>query len=565
MNALRVAVARMLVVVLVGQLLPGRAAEGGPPEEIPSLTFEDRVLGAAVLPRRADRPPALVVATVDGLLTHRWSSLAAGSSEPEARLELGDRRTLAWCVGEGGDVYAITDGAVLRWDGLSADSETILEDRSLRLPSGVYHAQFAVDIDGDGDDDLVLPKSTGLSLVFADGEAWRPGPVVRQRLFVSVDIDDPTRGPGEVGQSVRIPRFEVADQNGDGRPDLAFRDDDVVQFFWSNPDGSLPATPTFQLDLAEIREKLPARSRDLIDVGNLLAFLESQVSHVARDLNGDGAADLLLRQGRTVILYRGGKDGIDRSRAVQVLKTGGNLLAVFAVDDDGDGKDDLAMLRVSDVSLGQALLWLVAGGTLTFDLFVYDQEGDLEFARKPSRRRTLNLALPSVTSLIDQWESDGEAILKGFVRMPAAGDFDGQGLDNDVVRLTDERTLEVFLNVLGKSVNADPYGDYSRWKAVMNRFDRKSDDGELTVELREFIDWAPIPGREMDEVVRGRQPDRVIALGAAGGDSSGVVLYVVDVDGEGHDDVVVGEASDESGASDDGEARELRLQFVVDP
>ncbi|MFG0318209.1 MAG: FG-GAP repeat domain-containing protein, partial [Planctomycetota bacterium JB042] len=494
------------------------------------------VRGVELVRASGDGPRALLVARDD-----RLEVVDPGTGETTAALARGEARIFAWCVapdaGGAEPVFLLRDGGeVARWAGGDAAPEIVLTDGAANLPSGVTHLPFARDLDGDGRVDVVVPTADGLDLWRAAGDRYEKTASVRHEVDVSLSADGPDDDDGELEQRVRIPRFDVEDMNGDGVPDLVFSDDDHVRFFWSGPDGRLPEEPTFTLDLEEIRTSLPARSRDVIDTENLLNLLESTVSHLSRDFDGDGFADLLLRRGKKVSVYAGGPSGIDRSTAKQVLRTGGNLLSAVAFDDDGDGKDDLALLLMSDLSLGQLLFWLVAGGEIELDLYVYAQEGALRFARKPTRRRTLVIELPSVTSLISDFEEQVDGIADELTRLPVAGDFDGDGRTDDAARRLPDGSVGLYRDAADGAET-----DWSKqraWRSVVAKFDRAANGGErFEDDLLSLLDWAPLPGRELALALDGRTADRVVALEARDGTTD--VLFALDVDGAPGDELVV--------------------------
>lgn len=523
--------------------LPASAAPAD--REPVTLELEQPIQGISLLRGEAGSPAGLLVARRSRLELLDWTAAVAGKAPLLASFER-KGRLLAWCVASGADqqerLYALVDGGrVQSWDGTGSQPEVLLERSRANLPDGLYHMQFVRDLNGDGRLDLVIPLVSGLALHLGGRDGFIAGPEVRHRVDISLSVGSPTDAAPSVSQVVRIPSFDIEDQNGDGHPDLIFRDQDHAQFFWSKPDGSLPTEPTFEIDLEQIRSLLPPRSRDLIDTANLLNVLESQVSHLTRDFDGDGFADLLLRRGPKVSLYRGGRDGVDRSRAVQVLKTGGNLLAAFAVDDNRDGLDDLCMLRVGDVSLGQLLLWIVAGGELTMDLFIYTQGDGLSFTRKPASRRTLSISIPSVATLISGFEERLEGLKRDFQNVPVAGDLDGDGERDDLVRLADDGNLELFSEIPIPPPEDDAA---ARWLEMIRRFDLEAAGrSNLDVDLIEFIDWAPLPGRQLAALLKDQEPLRVITLerGSDQDESDEVeqIVVVVDLDRDGQDDVIL--------------------------
>lgn len=533
-------------------LVRSAAAEDAAPAAAATASVEiaGPIAGAALLcpgPQRRGEgggSSLLVVARSTGLSVVDWRR--APLAESRAELPLGARRALAWCVagpGSGGGerIFALVDsGELLEWAGTAEPPRVVLKDTRLHLPAGVYPMRFARDLDGDGDVDFALPKNDGFQIWLAEREGVVAGPAVHHRIDTDVDYPGPAEVGAELEQSVRVPAFDVADQNGDGRLDLVFSDGDLVQFYWSRPDGTLPREPTFELDLEAIRDKLPPQRRDLIDTSNLLSLLEGQVSHVERDIDGDRVTDLMVRQGKKVSLYRGAPAGVDRSRATRVFLMSGNLLAAFVADDDGDGREDLCMLTVSDVSLGQVLLWLVAGGEVTFELRVFRQEGAFEFAKKASRERSLVLDVPSATRLVGDFEERIDGWLDEFSRVPAAADLDGDGVADDVVDLGADGAIRLFLD-------ADPGRELderaSAWLDVMRRYDAEADGaGKIEIDLNRMIDWLPLPGRGLRQLVRDREPTATIAgapRAAGDGGEQQPALFVADLDGNARADFVV--------------------------
>ncbi len=546
--------------LLLTAALAGSAAGADAPLFRVTIDPEPRTLDW-VAPN-GDTPACLLVLTDDALEWVPLDRLVKGEVTPAARLAPSPDETCAFTIARGprgARVLAI--GATGAVDVVYGDARTpLFRDAEVRLPAGLYFAGFARDLDGDGDDDLVMPHLGGLKLWFDDGDRFRAGPVVRQKIDVSVDLGDPDDPRGDISRNETIAGFDVDDQNGDGRADLVFRDGDRLQFFWSAADGTLPAEPTFELDLEAIKNELPQVSKDVIDPSNLLRLFESQVAHQTRDLDGDGCDDLLLRQGRKVSVYRGEKGGVDRSKAAQVLKTAGNLLYAFSFDDNGDGREDLALLCMSDVSLAQVVMFLVAGTEVSLDLFVYHQDEPLRFARKPSRRRSIELKLPSVFTIQGEVEAQADAWGAAFAALPAVADFDGDHVKNDVIV-------------------PDPEGDAARiwvgvtdgrrsdlvreaWRSTISRFDQEAgEDGQLSLDVRALLEWVPDLGKALLARVGDRPAALELALlprpavppadpdgGGGDGEDEGdaptrraAVYHAVDLDGDGQDDVIAAE------------------------
>jgi len=538
-----------------------------------SLVLEPPVAGLAAIDVEGDGRLELLVAREEGLEIRAFAGAASpAAAEPLFRLERGGSRTFAWCIAagsaEGGvrrrdAVWVVRDeGRVQRWEPGTEPIEMVRAG-ALVLPTGVFSFVFARDLDGDGRVDLALPELGGLRLHFGGaGGAMRKGPLVRHDVEAELELPRPEEVAPQIGSAFSIPAFRCEDQNGDGHPDLAFAAEDRLQFFWSGPDGALPETPTVDVDLGELRAKLRGERTSLLDPGNLFRALDALVAAEVRDLDGDGLADLLLRQGPKVSIFAGARGGIDRGRATQVLKTSGNLLAAFTIDDDGDGRLDLCMLQVADVSIGDVLLWLVVGGKLELDLFTYFQlDEKLRFARSPSRRRRLRIDVPAILGLVDELENNAAFASLGeeLARLPVAVDLDGDGRRDDVAALARDGVIELHE---GAAPAEAELAEAALWKSVVERYDRevRGRDG-VTIPLLGVVDWLPMPGGRLRAAIAARTPTATVgapdprasreppAQGAKKGDAPATrhVLVVLDLDGDGRDDLLIVDPVAESG------------------
>ncbi len=493
----------------------------------------------------------------------RLFTLSLDGTPIGAAVERREERALGFCVAPSPfsekSVYLIQgQGEVVLWRAVvdpatgqpRFETVPLIQDREIALPAQIVELRFAQDVDGDGAVDLVLPLRDSIRICFAEkvssGAAprFRRGPRVRQEVRATLVFPKVDDLRAEVSQTIDIPAIDVEDQNGDGHPDLSSRSQDLVQFYWSDGGGNLPEAPTFELDLKGIRESLDGFGEETLDPTNLFKALRGVVSHEIRDFDGDGRIDLLLRQGPKISLFAGGEKGFDRDQAVQVLKTSGNLLAAFSADDNHDGRADLCMLRINDLSLADVLFWLVAGGSLKLDLFAYHQEAPRRFARKPSSQRTVHLSFPALLSLGDDLEEEGKRFARTAAIVPAYATLGPDRIENDVVRITDDRAIEVFLDV---ETLPSPKESSTAWKDLLARYDLKVRRGEpLDLKLKEIFDWVPLPRAALKEKLRLRQPDRRLSFAAAGcfqeegaDADSRPTLFVEDIDFDGVDDFLV--------------------------
>ncbi|MBM4013440.1 MAG: VCBS repeat-containing protein [Planctomycetes bacterium] len=520
-----------------------------------SIALPDGLTGLELLDWEGDSRLELLLVADAGLTVAAIED--DGRLTPRARVERGAARTLAWCLAPVAgtsrqELLALREDGVLQRHaaGAAAPAE-VARITGLALPSGVFAFPFARDLDGDGDADLALPAAGGLSLwwVGADGKATR-GPLVRHRIDVGLTLPAPEDDGPEVGVSLSIPSFEVVDQNGDGRPDLVFESDDHLQFFWTGSNGALPEQPTLEVDLAELKAKLAPAGGSVLDPANLFKALASRVSADVRDFDGDRRADLLLRQGSKVSLFPGTPAGIDRAKAAQVLKVSGNLLDAFAFDDDRDGKDDLCLLQVADVSFGQLLLWVIVGGELEFDLFTYRQEATLRFGKSPAKRRRLRVELPALLGIADEFE-DSKAIERlgdEFARQPIGLDLDGDGQRGDVAQLRRDGTVAVWRGKAAlPEAHAAELAELRR--GLLARFDAAAAGKDaVKIGLLDLVEWVPTPGAAMRAAVAGREPDTLLATRDPSADRKDAdaadrqtdrLLIAADLDGDGKDELLL--------------------------
>lgn len=549
-----------------------------------TLTLEGPVLGIDLCDLDGDGAAEVVVAREDGLHVRALADHdAAWWLVPR-----GDSRTMAWCSvrrsGAPDELYLLLDGGrVARVRGLGGSPETVTIDEAVTLPAGVFPLLFAGELREPGRLDLVLPHRDGLRLHFEQagqpGQSGQsglgegairllPGPKIRQRPQIDLRLPASEQLPATAKRTLRLPSFSWRDQNGDGHPDLSFVGRDLVQSFWSDAQGQLPEDATLEIDLAELREALDVDMSDL-DTANLFRALEGVVTKELRDIDGDGITDLLLREGNKVAVYAGGPAGIDRSAARQVLKTSGNLLAAFTADEDRDGRLDLCMLRIAKLSLAEALVWIVVGGDLEFELFTYSQEEAFRFARQPTSVRELTIGIPPLRSVEQRMQEPARRLRERVRTIPIPLDWDGDGQRDDAALIAaDGRHIAVHVDLVGEEI------PLTLWRARERnlwRYDQLVGGGDkLDLSLAEFIDWMPFYGLELVEAARGHRPAAVLAApepppwpadllppdpGSGSGSGpeddpivlDGIVLFRVRANGDERDDLALVQAAPAQG------------------
>jgi hypothetical protein len=215
-----------------------------------------------------------------------------------------------------------------------------LLDPPLPLPPRSWElarVELVRDWDADGRLEALAPSAEGARLL-----PLVPGDVTQElALSLIADYGSPTLEnyfrPGLVVGTVYWPTFELADDDGDGRPDLFVTDRYQLRVFRATAEG-LPREPTRVQDFPPFTPEEERR------------HLASTSLSFVRDLDGDGRADLLvhrmvgeLARSRSVTtVYRNRGDGVDllAPPSARIEREGGNS-ALRLQDIDGDGRVEI--------------------------------------------------------------------------------------------------------------------------------------------------------------------------------------------------------------------------------
>ena len=119
------------------------------------------------------------------------------------------------------------------------------------------------------------------------------------------------------------------------------------------------STPSYFIDRNEIEDRLGEFDIENVDFSNLTGVLALTHEEILEDINGDGIEDLLLREGGKVSIFEGFSKGLKLDTPIQILRSGGNVLATFLYDENNDGYKDLWLWRVEPISVGDIFVWLV--------------------------------------------------------------------------------------------------------------------------------------------------------------------------------------------------------------
>jgi len=416
------------------------------------------------------------------------------------------------------------------------DPTTILTNLPGFISKGLNRLHFTRDVNGDNLDDLIIPGAEELHLYLNRGGLQFADPVTVQsdfRIRTNLQSDNLE---GRTGQAIRIPVLELRDLNNDGRDDLISRTEASLQVFLSNPAGPeyFPAQASYALNIAEIEERLGGFDIDNLDFSNLTGLLALTHEEILDDVNNDGIADLLLREGGKVSVFVGTQSGMSMEQPIQVLRSGGNVLSTFLYDEDEDGRKDLWLWRVEPISVGDIFVWLALSGSVAVEAFIYPNEGE-RFARRPARRITVDLKFPSVirlatsvSEIADEMRSSDTAI----ATPSAVGEVDGSGNRADLLVLMGNQ-LDIFFDAIDPETGDTVFLSSLDYSRTRNNYE---------IDIREVIGSIDMSGNARLQNVSGQTADMSLALESAVNNGD---VMLADVNSDGLDDVflITGEDS----------------------
>lgn len=412
-------------------------------------------------------------------------------------------------------IVTLHNGAEARAWTLSGNGELQEELIASNLPGfiskGVNRLHFSRDINADSHADLVIPGAGVINILINDGAGQFQAPLTirsNMRLRTQLDINRFNRS---AGQAVRIPVLELRDLNGDGADDLVSRTEEVLAVFLADPAGEnyFPSSPSYALDILAIEEQLGEFDIDNLDFSNLTGILALTHEEILDDVNNDGIEDLLLREAGKVSLFRGLPDGMDLTQPQQVLRSGGNVLSTFLYDENEDGLKDLWLWRVEPISVGDIFVWLALSGSVAVEAFIYPNDGE-RFARRPSRKVSVNLRFPSVMRLANAYQdlSSQARELENSPPQPSlAAHLNGQ-LDRQELLLMVNDQVQVFLDRI------EPENQETEFLGGLG-YTRQRD--EYTIDIGDIINDVARADADWLQAISGREPDSRVQLGEESG------------------------------------------------
>ena len=496
--------------------------------------------------------------------------LADGTFEPAER----EGNQLAWpgervawdladLDGDGADeVVLLLDGdSVQRHrvgpDGRFTEAEVVLSGAKGYLPAGIRHVRFARDVDDDGRADLVVVGTDRYLIHLArpgeDGDSADTVPAYRTKAVtvtfqpdIELELGDPGSLRDRFGQEVRVPWFRLQDVDGDGARDLVSITDERMDVYLAAP--TLPDTPDWSLPIAELEAEADDGG-SIVDLDNLLSFVEKEINWRLADLDGEPPNDLVVQLGGRFRIYKNGAHGPDFARPDQVLKASGNVFYFQLRDVDGDGAVDLQLVRADRLSLGRVLRWLLLSGSLDFDIFTYGNEGGT-FSRKPIDRKTITVEIPALIAFAgeaEELEEKWERRLNVPARRVA---LDGDGQLDDVVDIR-ENQLVFHRDMVPDDLRGqlfDEVRDIADIDAVVEEFvladlDELDQGATRTIDLTELDDVIKTPAWSMRQATAGTPPTLTHPIAVAPREGmeflTDMELRIEDLDDDGRSDVIV--------------------------
>jgi len=397
------------------------------------------------------------------------------------------------------------------------------------VPRGLWPASFVRDIDGDGRLDLLVPVGEKVELWFGDAQAangFKRGPLLRVASSLALEVPILNRNSllGRLERRMTIPTIEMNDISGDGLPDLLVSGEEMVSQYISTVDG-LPGEPTATVDLSKFQNQVPELK---FDPGNIAGLTRYVVQEEWMDLNGDGALDLIVFAGGTIIIYMGGEDGLDLRRPRDQMPTRGNVLLVTAMQIDADEVPDLVLLRIEDISLARIFSFLFVDVSNEFDILAYQGKGDGRFQHRPMKQsKSVEIKLPSLLELAAD-KDDAEEVRHSVYR---TADFDGDGVATDLVAMNPFGGLKVWLGVVA---------DESEMSGLANQVLKRALAAPKKVELDIQTIGKWVMGRTslLPSLADGRAPDAIRKAPEPRRERP-QTMAVNDFDGDGCDELMV--------------------------
>lgn len=397
-------------------------------------------------------------------------------------------------------ILAVVDGKqVLAWVLETASfskPKVIMDNVDGFLPPGFYPLRFVRDVNSDGSSDFLIPTSGKLRLYLGAGaDTYSDGMDMSVFINESANIFSYGNLQSRVGGDINVGSLTLRDINNDGHDDIISRGSGPKQLFLADSNGNYPELPSMESELDSEFTMKPEEFMENMD--NLSALVNRMNFDTFGDINDDDIDDYIVKEGNKVSLYFGGKNGFDLNKPDQILKSSGNLLAPFFYDEDDDGKKDLVLLRIENLSLSDLIFKAVFATNIKVENYVYRNKGD-RFATRPHRKVTISLDLPALIKLpkiIEEFEE------KQITRSVIAA-LDDDRKFNDILLLR-EKNIEVYKNV--ELLDSSEAEDFAREILGI-----RPDKDEYSFDINDIGNLIPNP---VLQIIEDQDPDLMIPIG----------------------------------------------------
>ncbi|MCE9581074.1 MAG: VCBS repeat-containing protein [Planctomycetes bacterium] len=284
---------------------------------------------------------------------------------------------------------------------------------------------FLVDLDGDGDLDIVVPRK-GFLAFYAQAA---PGEFeLAQKVPIEMETTLSMGGgafDNRLLRAVSFPKFWLADFDGDKKSDFMYFRGAVLQVHARDGDGLFSAAPTRSFDFNKF-VKRRRRRRDLFDYYR-------EVSPEVADVDGDGRADV------AIMLPGKGKVGVFRAAGAKPYSEGSVVaLSGWTFRREGipmmrdlnhDGRPDLVLLNIPQLGFWD-ILEIFFSRKIEVKTFFYLARPDGTF---PVADHEFAVTVPLILSVTRETQRIETPFLMAF------GDVNGDGLDDMLTKEVDDQ------------------------------------------------------------------------------------------------------------------------------
>jgi hypothetical protein len=357
------------------------------------------------------------------------------------------------------------------------DVETFLERP---VEDEVRRKELLRDLDGDGDRDLLVPVRDGFSLLRNDGQGGFEPPTRLPTPPVAHLHPGRDRLSSQLSASYWFPNPILGQWDDGAELELVVAREALLEVF--RPQGG----ERLQIERLGSWE-IPDQKQLSLNVENPFE-LDFNTPLIVRDLDGDARIDVSsthVGQGITRI-YRNLGDPAEAFREpVQSIRAKGVTVLSFYNDLDGDGRADLVLPRMDEVSAWSVLKVLITR-SVPVEVQIYYQRPDSAemFPDEPDVVREIEVGV--------SLNSRGQGIKLGSSIVANFGDFDGDGRKDFLYR-TGPEELSLYRGLAGRTVAEEAsgvvtipnVGDYRFCLARVRDLDA---DGRHDVVLR-YTSW----------------------------------------------------------------------------